>query len=185
MIIDELEVNPATVHAGRLHALDGVLRTHARGPADLPATLKPLAKITSLLAPRSVAIAGASSKSKQGLPSLASTWRRAGKGKDRAHHPGQSRGAAGPIGIHHYHCRGNHHLQQSCMNLSRELERGTAKRSGKRPRKNSHRGTAKGHRSPFRMSRTRRPRTPRPGYQYCHPSNGRACLPSAIPRCAD
>ncbi|KAJ4459616.1 putative acyl-CoA synthetase [Paratrimastix pyriformis] len=65
VIIEELEVNPATVHQGALAALDGVLRTRAVAAADYVAPPKPLHKITRLLAPRSVAIAGASGKARQ------------------------------------------------------------------------------------------------------------------------
>ncbi|KAA6395200.1 MAG: Acetyl-CoA synthetase (ADP-forming) [Streblomastix strix] len=66
--LEELEINPASVHNGKLLALDGVLRVKKLDSRDssqsCPMYLqkKPLNKISMLLHPRSVAVAGASSK---------------------------------------------------------------------------------------------------------------------------
>lgn len=88
--LEEMEINPATVHEGKLIALDGVLRckfsrrcnpdgtiinqdaTSETPLLSLPLSLnpKPLNKITNMLRPRSVAIAGASSKNKNGTGTI-------------------------------------------------------------------------------------------------------------------
>ena len=59
-VIEELEMNPAIAVEGRFVALDGVLRARKNDRPAPPA--KPLKKISMLLNPCSVAIAGASGK---------------------------------------------------------------------------------------------------------------------------
>ncbi len=59
-IIEELEINPAVAHNGRVTALDGVARVRVSKGSSL--TTKPIHKIKNLLAPKSVAIVGASGK---------------------------------------------------------------------------------------------------------------------------
>lgn len=63
-IIDELEVNPTVAIQKKMWALDGVMRVSARGasPYISPFTCgKPLEKIDSLMKPKSIIVAGASS----------------------------------------------------------------------------------------------------------------------------
>ncbi len=62
-VIEELEVNPAIAHEGRVIALDGVCIV---GEADAGSVRrhKPLGKIAHLLAPKSIAIAGVSAKNR-------------------------------------------------------------------------------------------------------------------------
>ncbi|KAK2964727.1 putative Acetate--CoA ligase [Blattamonas nauphoetae] len=69
--INELEVNPATVINGKIYALDGVMNVseidRSEKNRDLAAAApKPLYKIKNMLRPKSVIIAGASSRQKTG-----------------------------------------------------------------------------------------------------------------------
>lgn len=59
-VIEELEMNPAIAHEGKIVALDGVLRAARAGEATVQK--KPIHKIKNLLLPKTVAIAGASGK---------------------------------------------------------------------------------------------------------------------------
>lgn len=67
-VIEELEINPAIAHGGRLVALDGVLRARKNDRAvSVP---KPLEKIDRLLNPKTIAIAGASGKNPDNLSNI-------------------------------------------------------------------------------------------------------------------